>query len=621
MTEEHDYALHHLVKISHERGDKYKFESFHNLAETLVAYVLGVSSLFYNVNWEICYTEDRHNINMLDAMNGTPDILQRIQCLKRVDTADELEPEDFRHKLTKIHEAGLAIRNLSLLEENAAYLSELPPLRDFLSIALNLPKSAIVTELKHYALDIAEQVTKYWSMDASDPLYRSLLNRIDEGLDRGAILTALRAISRISMNLDEPNLLNGVPISIIKHICEWILLEDEELVYACLDFLYQFTAVPENVSGLLNNIGQLPIPSLLSQLTRLLQYHATDTFTRHVISPSVPSIPATEIPAVPNDLLEQFLRHDEPERSNYWLKAVFEEDADSEITQIALWQAYQGRFTEFTTHQTPLLPAAEFIKNVSTIFAGANAQVVNGVSSKFIIKGIRPRHTPMDLKYRVYSRCLWKLPGAANVCGQFLLKPKHMFDHIATVHLGIPHNQDGSWELMSALPPQQYPLDCYWASCRHFSRSQSILPASPFEVGMHIKTHLPDTSKKAPLRQKSNRTLATQTPASLLNKHQEPIIEGRETSYTDQIWHNSPIDERGEAAGLPLTSVLVLRNLARNIPKAEALIRDSGAGCWRGGGMEKLFGPLKGRLMEVMACNRNLVGHVADLMSWVEKGD
>lgn len=642
IAAEQDYALHHLVKISHERGDKYKFDAFPNLAESLVEYVLGVSSLFYDVKWEISYSEDATDINVLDGINGTPDILQRLRCLKRIDTQDELESEESALKLTKIHEAGLTIRNLSLLEDNAAYLSGLPQLRDFLTIALNLPNSPLVTELKHYALEIAEQVTRAWTMDVEDPLYRSLLNWVDQGVDRGAVLTALRAISRISMNLDESNLLHGVPTSVIRRICEWLLLEDEELIHACLDFLYQFTAVPDNVGLMLANSDVIPIPSLLSQLTRLLQYNAQESITKQLIAPAIPPTAASEIPAIPYDLLEQLLKFDEPDRSNHWLKAVFEEDAQSEITQIAIWQAYQTRFSEYTTQQTPLLPAAEFIKNVSAIFPGANAQVVNGPHNKFIIKGIRQRHAPMDLKGRIYSPCLWTLPGE-KPCGRFFLRPKQLYDHIATSHLGICQSKDGSWSLasasLSARPGQL--LDCHWAGCRRFSRPPFYSKPNPLSIGMHVKTHLPDVSEKAALRRLHNRTPATQTVLTTslhLNGGTQrfptapdsEIPEGREAQYSHQVWHDTITDERGKAAGLPLTAVLVLRNLARNIPKASMALKEAAAersehgmevdGEVHEGWTEKLFSPLKMRFAFVMAHNRVLAEHVADLMAWVDRG-
>ncbi len=591
--------------------------------------MLGVSSLFYDVKWEICYSDYEDGINVLDGIRGTPDILQRIQSLNRVDTPDEMESEEFGRKLTKILEAGLTIRNLSLLEDNAVYLSDMPQLRDFLSIALNLPSSPAITELKHYALDISEQVTKYWWMGESDPLYRSLLNQVNNGQDRGAILTALRAVSRISMNLDDTNLLKGVPVSVLERICEWTLLDDEDFVSTCLDFLYQFTAVPENVGFLLSNSDELSLPSFLGQLTRLLQYQAQTEYLKCKATDPIVAASAIEIPNVPQDLMDQFLKYEEPDRSNHWLKAVFEEDAESDITQIALWQAYQARFSDYTSPATQLLPAAEFIKNVSTIFAGANAQVVNGVNHKFIIKGIRPRHAPMDPKGRVYNRCLWKLSGSKS-CGEFFLKPKHMFDHLVYDHLGIDRRADGTWNFESATRASQRPNDCYWSSCRHFTNGGKV--PSPYQLGMHVKTHLPDVSNKAALRQKNNRTPANQTalPAQEAKETNGYTVstgivnvdpaQGREATYNYQMYQNTAVDELGNAAGLPLTSVLVLRNLARNIPKAAGLLDTTNRDAFRVACMEKLFGPLKDRLIFVMAHNKPLAGYVSDVMGLLEKG-
>lgn len=626
VAEEEDYALHHLVKISHERGDKYKFDAFPNLAEGLIEYVLGVSSLFYDVSWEISYSEDDPRINVLDGIKSTPDILQRIQCLHRIDTPDDMESDEFSRKLTKLLEAGLTIRNLALLEDNAIYLSEMPQFRDFLSIALNLPNDPIVTEMKHYALDIAEQVTKYWRMDQSDPLYQSLLTQVNDGHDRGAILTALRAISRISMNLNDTNLLNGVPLSVIKRICEWALLDDEDLMSACLDFLYQFTAVPENVGYLLTNANELGMPSFLTQLTRLLQYHAQTTYAKSPATEPIPSTAATEIPKVPTELLDQCLKFEEPERSNHWLRAVFEEDPDSHITQIALWQAYQARFSEYTNGMTQLLPAAEFIKNVSTIFAGANAQVVSVPSTKFIIKGIRPRHVPLDPKGRSASRCLWKTPGSGP-CGEFFLKARHMFDHIAYSHLGIDRRPDNTWNFESTPRAAQRSSDCFWANCQHYSRTGSV--PSPYELGMHIKTHLPDGTNKALWRNKNNRTPANQSllPGKGTNGFMTPSgplsldpAQGREATYNYYMYQNTAVDELGNAAGLPLTSVLVLRNLARNIPKAVGLMDLNNPDSMRIQYMAEFFEPLRDRLSFVVAHNRPLAGYVSDVMGLVEKG-
>ena len=613
------------MKISHERGDKYKFDAFPNLAEGLVEYVLGISSLFYEVDWEICYSEDRHGLNILDGINGTPDILQKLQHLKRVDRVDDMESNALAHKLTKTLEAGLTIRNLSFLEDNAKYLSEMPQLRDFLSIALNLPALPMVSEMKHYALEIAEQVTKYWSMDEFDPLYRSLIAQIDEGQDRGAILIALRAISRISMIREERNLLRGIPVSVVRQLCEWVFLEDDELVGACLDFFYQFTAVPENLAFLLSNSNDIPLPSLIAQLARLLQHNSTTQHVNKLTSHAVSVTAATEIPSVPDDLLREFLKFDEPDRSNHWLRSVFEEDPESFITQIQLWQAYQFRFTEHTSSQVQLLPAAEFIKNVSTIFVGANAQVVNGPSPKFIIKGIRPRHAPVDLKQRPYSRCLWKAPDSGP-CTEFFMQPKTMFNHIASSHLGIDRNEDGSWNLASGSQAAQCPPDCFWADCRQFSKRDGVMPTA-YELGMHVKTHLPDQSGKAQFRQKHNRTAASRRSLSAQEGNGSMVVDGaspvdpqqgREAKYHQYRYENTA-DAHGKADGLSLPSILVLRMIVRNIPKAATLLRADDRENYCRDVMKKMFEPLMDRFIFAYAYNKPLTAYISEVEGYIEK--
>ncbi len=312
--------MHHLVKISHERGDKFKFDAFPGLAEGLIEKVLEISSLFYNVEWEISYRDDgpfMHDTHTLDGLYGTADILQRIVALTELEPRDDLETEDFAYKLTKINEAGLVIRNMAMLEENAEYLAKMFPLRDFICIALHLPELPSLVELKHYALDIAEQLTKYLSLDADDALYGTLLSQL-ASTDRGMILTALRAISRISMNLEESNRLEGVPISAINKINDYTLLDDEELVHACLDFLYQFTAVVDNVDDLLKEMDFFNLCGLVNQLVRLLLYGAKKEEKIVMLQRPVRE-PAPEfILRIPHDLVEQLLQFDEPERSGHW---------------------------------------------------------------------------------------------------------------------------------------------------------------------------------------------------------------------------------------------------------------------------------------------------------------
>ncbi|CAG8972563.1 hypothetical protein HYALB_00011413 [Hymenoscyphus albidus] len=588
IASEQDYALHHLVKISMERGDKYRFESFPGLAEALTEKLLEVGSLFYQVNWEVSYIEDgaTSSLNVLNGIDGTPDILHRIAQLPKLDVDDNIQTEQFSDALLQVNEAALTMRNMIMLEENAQYVSDMSPLRDWLSIALNLPDFDSVVELKHYALDIAEQITKYLHFDQTDPLYVSLLAQIISP-DRGAILTALRAISRISMNLEENNMLRGVPVTVMQYIMDWILLNDEDLVHACLDFLYQYTAVVDNVDFLLSEVQVEP---LVNQLTRLLSHGAKDVVKDMIRVPERRKPAPENLAPVPGDLLAKLLTMDEPERSSQWLRCLYEEDREECITQIALWTAYQNQFAS-TVHLTgkPILQAADFIKNVSTTFAEkAAAQVQSGDNPRFVIKGIRMRSLPVNLDGEEYVQCLWNVhrPGApAGACGEYFNNKSDVFYHILQAHLYVEKTADGKYQ-----PSRTDKLACYWGECSGFQHS----PADKFsQLVTHIKFHFKSPSP-------SNNITDGQPPA----KKTKPsyVIPAVKQGFH---WYLTAMDERHDAAGIPLSAVLVLRNLARNISKTEAEeihTRETGVS-W----VDRLFKPVVPTFYEVMAHNRALV--------------
>ena len=110
---------------------------------------------------------------------------------------------------------------------------------------------------------------------------------------------------------------------------------------------------------------------------------------------------ASSVPSIDNDLLTKFQGYGEPRRASIWLKAVFEEDPDSEITQMALYRAYEACFNEYRTAPSSLLPAAGLIKRVDVVFPGTESQFYpgpEGSDKNFTIKGIRPRGEAMDLQ-------------------------------------------------------------------------------------------------------------------------------------------------------------------------------------------------------------------------------
>jgi chromatin structure-remodeling complex subunit RSC9 len=475
-------------------------------------------------------------------------------------------------------------------------MAEVYPLRDLLCILLHLPNLEILVEIKHFALDIAEQVTPWLLLDSTDPLYRTLLAQLDS-LDRGTILTTLRAISRISMNLDATNKLQNVPAAVLENIMNWLLLNDEELMDACLDFLYQYTAVVANVESLLHAVN---MENVVPHLVRLLAHGAKRVKEEKVLEPEKKALATEDVPPLPLDLHERLRNTDEPQRCFHWLQSLFEEDAESHITQIAIWQAYQGSFGALAGGMRNTLSAADFIRNVSHVFVNARAQIIRGPGEvqRFIIEGIRARTLPIHYETKEeYTRCQWQMVKGSfsKRCNQFFLGGEQMWHHVLTAHLGIPIAEDGKIE------NKEVTTSCDWLNCGKYPTPRTLKLA---ELTRHIKTHVPSAQKRP--QQDGTELAVKRQRKSYITSAKTMTLTWEKTVVT--------VDDRKpnleQAAGIPLSAVLVLRNIARNVVKTESeeeLLKAHEADGEGGGWNERLFRPVMARLFEVMTENKALV--------------
>lgn len=222
------------------------------------------------------------------------------------------------------------------------------------------------------------------------------------------------------------------------------------------------------------------------------------------------------------------------------MRCSFEPDANAEITQIALWQAYQQRFSEFVALGRHLLPAADFIKNVSIAFKGAVAMVVPapqpGQAQKFIIKGIKPRAAPQSLKGETYLACHWHPIGAdgkRRQCDKFKLTPRDLYYHILEDHLPPPDVQLAN------------PQVCHYGTCRAF-QPHGTTDRKLFVP--HIRCHMPDKNPAQVLA------------GAALNEYKKAIPN---QPFIRSSLQATPVDDKNEPVGVSFTAGLVLRNLAR----------------------------------------------------------
>lgn len=169
-----------------------------------------------------------------------------------------------------------------------------------------------------------------------------------------------------------------------------------------------------------------------------------------------------------------------------------------------------------------------------------------------------------------------------------------MWQHILTDHLGQNIGEDG--KVKDAVTS----IACDWVDCTKYPQPT---PLKLSEITRHLKTHVP--SKRG------------------LSDGADPVAKRQRKSYVvpaktmSLAWEQTLVtrDDRKpqieQAAGIPLSAVLVLRNIARNVVKTESeeiLLKEAELdGDEHGGWNERLFRPVMVRLFEVMTENKAMV--------------
>jgi len=103
---------------------------------------------------------------------------------------------------------------------------------------------------------------------------------------------------------------------VLQNASDWLLVEDEDLRSASLDFIYQFTSTSDNLETLLRTVD---VPVLAQRLSKLLLFGARKVpyNTRHVHQVEDEPQPV-QVPKLAKGLVEKLLEYDEPSRSSHW---------------------------------------------------------------------------------------------------------------------------------------------------------------------------------------------------------------------------------------------------------------------------------------------------------------
>ena len=288
LHDEIDWALHELVRMSYELGDDIRLEGVLSLADALLE---KISSIFKHI----------------PSTNK-----QRRPAYINFQTKE----------YDKVLEAMLILRNAALQEDNAIFLAlKVPRTKSVVERILTLPYAEYpeLNELRYYGLDVAESIIPFTTITGEDdPLYIAM-KQLLLSPERSSLILGLKALARMAVNDENNSLLQDIPIESSIRVQQLLLLEDdEELVNAALDFLYQFTTYKSNVQTLVAKSGGMI--KLVDSLVRLMGYGAKEQkVTINVLKRMIPLEKLNaEPPTLSSEILSGLLKLNEPERCIQW---------------------------------------------------------------------------------------------------------------------------------------------------------------------------------------------------------------------------------------------------------------------------------------------------------------
>lgn len=171
------------------------------------------------------------------------------------------------------------LRNFSFLDNNLRRLAHHTRLRQTLMKGL-ITDDASTTELTRHCLDILENIAPQVILAGpDDPYLEAMTGFLLTSNDRALILGAIRSLTRVAVTeVNEPVLLR-LPIeqrtALLHRLFQFLLVDDEELMAATLEYFYQYTGLRSGRGFGADLVTMYPGKNLVGHLTGLLSYKSS----------------------------------------------------------------------------------------------------------------------------------------------------------------------------------------------------------------------------------------------------------------------------------------------------------------------------------------------------------
>lgn len=456
----------------------------------------------FNTLIKFSYASENFNLDFIPTLidlllSFIGDFFEEIEETVNCDMVSKLQQERYERVLQVFH----ILRNFSFLEMNIRRLASHEQLRGLLMKGISLEPSSHYGELSRQCLDIMENMAPQVTLVNRTDLYLTIMTQLLFSNDRAFILGAIRALTRVAVTEANERILSHADPRVIERMAQFLLVDDEKLEAATLEYLYQYSSLRGDFSTQL--IEHYP-GNLIGLLTGFLSYKSSLALASTTALGTIHGIPAaqmvkketTQEPSIPD--LTNYANLDEPYRCLGWLKDQL--ISGTENDKIILKEVFDNYQKLFGTEKP--LGSKEFYTVLKIAFPQPSI-----VEETFTNSATPLEVVLCNVKYSPTRRkdgpvCQWE------AC-------EHTFDDKVDLHKHIVKEH-----LESA-------NTCKWMKCTKKEFKGKVAAIH------HMRTHF----------------------AAKIGKH---TPKSKPFTIT-----KIPADE-SEVSGIPLTSALLLRNLARH---------------------------------------------------------
>ncbi|KAI8816714.1 uncharacterized protein EV422DRAFT_571470 [Fimicolochytrium jonesii] len=445
------------------------------------------------------------------------------------------------------------IRNLAFYPDNALYFSKDFTLLTYISKGLALPFATMYLDIKHQSFEVLEQLSPFILLQGPNDYFLAVLRQTALQDDKSLIISAARTLTAFCANEINAKILVASDMKpIITRFLQLLLVPDEELVTAVLDWFYEFS-----------NLGEEACVSIVegaeyNALKLLVKFLAWQGFGKRPTGPP----PSHTTPVVPPGT--------RPRSFSSAAKA---------LTPTSVVNGAPPLVNGVPKYQAPMpdsnaavpMTGVEYAPPVGTPISsipGVPGYSQPPIGSAYPAYALPapvplPYHLPGDLQHLYPANdqssapmdtappqpqldattapwpCWWNRTAHSNAnegCRQCFATKAELFAHLQHDHLA--HGSDQAHD------------GCRWKGCSS-GKGQRW---APNKILRHITTHFGDTPNGSP----SKTTSESHTHAKLVAQERRPSFPG---SYVAPLSASGPEDD---LRGIPLTAMLVLRNLARS---------------------------------------------------------